>query len=98
MHWTKEAGREENVAIIDKEHDVMINPWEHSTSGPSSQKPKAPPKYGEKNIRQTETQTDFLQNARPALLQRVKIIKQNKKKTERSRNCHTSGGLKRNDS
>lgn len=44
----KEAGKEENAAITDKEHGVMMSLWEHSTSGPSSQKPKAPPKYGEK--------------------------------------------------
>lgn len=42
----KEAGREENEAITDKELGVTMSLWEHSTSAPSSQKPKAPPKYG----------------------------------------------------
>lgn len=92
----KEAGREENEAITDKELGVTMSLWEHSTSAPSSQKPKAPPKYGEKTSDRPKLR-DFLQDIRPALLQRVKIIKKKKKK-ERSRNCHTSGGLKRNDS
>ena len=78
MDWTKEAGREENAAITDKEHSVTMSLWEHSTSAPSSQKPKTPPKYGGKTSDRPKLR-DFLQNTRPALLQRVKAIKKKKK-------------------
>lgn len=90
MDWTREAGREENAAVIDKEHGVTMSLWEHSASAPSSQKPKAPPKRGEKTSDRPRLR-DFLQNTRPAFLQRIKIIKRKKKKGNIEELSHIRG-------
>ena len=77
-------------AITDKEHGVTMSLWEHSTSAPSSQKPKTPPKYGGKTSDRPKLR-DFLQNTRPALLQRVKAIKKKKKQGKIEELSHIRG-------